>query len=222
MIWNKEIASYIEANLDLKEKLLTQFVFTIDHEGKGLLNKEITKLYRSDGTVLNKSELTVLILTSVVIIENMLRLKKCSWTKHELRQQLENGLVFYTKNIGVVGQKFQYIHPAYVCPDGHIVRSQGELIIDMFLTLHGIAHEYDKKIYHKEGYVILMADFYLKDYHCYLEYWGMMDNENYSQKQRLKLKQYESIGKRVISIFPETLLDLNEILKQIDHNKKWH
>ncbi len=59
---------------------------------------------------------------------------------------------------------------SYKCIDGHVVKSKGELIIDNFLHLNGIEHEYEKKIKVKGNPI--KCDWYLPEHEIYMEYWG--------------------------------------------------
>ena len=80
---------------------------------------------------------------------------------------------------------------SFKCLDGHVVKSKGELIIDNFLHLNGINHEYEKTIM-VHGNPI-KYDWYLPKTKIYIEYWGFF-GKKYLQRKEEKIK------------FPETRL----------------
>lgn len=109
--------------------------------------------------------------------------------------------------------KPQSTHPnKFICIDGHKVRSKGELIIDNFLYLSGLKHEYEKKLTTNFG--IIVPDWYLPSLDIYIEYWGF-SGERYERRKQEKLGFYERAKLTVISIdnsmFDDIYLKLGRI-----------
>ena len=82
--------------IDRRNKSIT---FDQDFEGKGFLNKEISKLYDKK-TILSEQEFADIIINSDVIITKMAKLKKCEWDISELKNQLLSGVANYQKRNG--------------------------------------------------------------------------------------------------------------------------
>lgn len=70
--------------------------FVEDFEGKGLLNKEISKLY-DKSIVLSEQQFADIIINSDVIIDKMAKLKKCGWDISELKANLVTGVSNYQR-----------------------------------------------------------------------------------------------------------------------------
>ena len=98
------------------------------------------------------------------------------------------------------------------CIDGHKVRSKGELIIDNFLYLSGLKHEYEKKL--TTNYGIIVPDWYLPSLDIYIEYWGF-SGEKYERRKKEKLDFYERAKLTVISIDNSMFYDIYLNLKRI-------
>lgn len=99
----------------------------------------------------------------------------------------------------------------YKSEDGHIVKSQGELIIDNWLYRNGINHAYEHRIQRDD--IHLMTDFYLSHINVYVEYWGMISDATYRQRKEEKINFYRKHGLNLIELFPRDLSMLSEILK---------
>ncbi len=88
------IKSILSKNADQIARRNQSITFKEDFEGKGLLNKEVSKLYDKT-TVLSEKELADIVINSNVIIEKMAKLKKCGWDITELKTQLVSGVSNY-------------------------------------------------------------------------------------------------------------------------------
>ncbi len=99
----------------------------------------------------------------------------------------------------------------YKTEDGHIVKSQGELIIDNLLYRNKLSHAYEHRVQRENDY--LMTDFYLLENNIYIEYWGMINNTTYEQRKKEKIKFYRKYNLNLIELFPRDLSMLSEILK---------
>jgi transcription elongation factor Elf1 len=94
--------------------------------------------------------------------------------------------------------------------DRTVVQSKGERQIADWLSTHKIAYRYDDKFQIIQGFAI-RPDFYLPQYDLYIEYWGM-DTTDYKIGMLLKQKLYQQEGKRLLSLYPTDLPNLDEKL----------
>ena len=90
------VETILSKNSDLISKKNQSINFEKDFEGKGLLNKEISKLYDRK-LVLSEQQLEEIVVNSSVIIDKMARMKNCGWDISELRTQLSSGVDNYKK-----------------------------------------------------------------------------------------------------------------------------
>ncbi|MCJ2377672.1 glycerol kinase [Vibrio sp. ZSDZ34] len=70
------------------------------------------------------------------------------------------------KSFSSFKQKFSAKHRTL---DGHYVKSKGELIIDNWLYMAGVAHAYERQLPIEED---MICDFYLPAGNVYLQFWG--------------------------------------------------
>ena len=94
--------------------------------------------------------------------------------------------------------------------DRTVVQSRGERQIADWLTAHGVDYRYDDKFQIIQGFAI-RPDFYLPRYDVYIEYWGM-DTTDYKIGMLLKQKLYQQQGKKLISLYPDDLPELDRKL----------
>jgi len=94
--------------------------------------------------------------------------------------------------------------------DGMIVQSKGERRIAEWLTAHGLAYRYDAKFRIIAEFQI-RPDFYLPELDVYIEYWGL-DTPQYKMSMLKKQVLYQQEGKRLISVYPRDLPQLDELL----------
>ncbi len=95
--------------------------------------------------------------------------------------------------------------------DGTVVQSRGERYIAEWLTFHGLAYRYDCK-YRIIAEFQIRPDFYLSELDVYIEYWGM-DTPQYKMSMYKKQTIYQQEGKRLISVYPKDLSNLDGLLK---------
>ena len=100
---------------------------------------------------------------------------------------------------------------SFKCFDGHIVRSQGELIIDNHLHRLGIKHEYERTIRVRGNPI--KYDWYLPKQDIYIEYWGFFGKE-YEKRKEEKLNLYRKGKLRLISIENEMFSDIYSKLEK--------
>src|SRR2546427_40395 len=99
------------------------------------------------------------------------------------------------------------------------VRSKGERIIADYLTRHNIAYKYEALATTNDWFIfkskISRPDFYLPQYDVYIEYWGLVDAEDwrprdtYIKSMRWKMAQYHENSIKFVSIYPSNLSSLN-------------
>jgi hypothetical protein len=97
---------------------------------------------------------------------------------------------------------------ALVTKDGHKVRSEAERKIDDWLFDHSIAHAYEYAIPETKR-----CDFYLPTPDgagIYVEYWGLKSKE-YEANKELKLEIYKRHNLKLLEIFPDDLIKLDQI-----------
>ena len=95
--------------------------------------------------------------------------------------------------------------------DGTLVQSRGEKSIAEWLTNNGLAYRYDAK-YRIIAEFQIRPDFYLPELDVYIEYWGM-DTPQYKMSMYKKQTLYQQEGKRLISVYPNDLPNLDNLLK---------
>ncbi len=96
--------------------------------------------------------------------------------------------------------------------DGRLVQSGGEKAISNWLAAHGIAFRYDDRLRILEGRQV-RPDFYLPELDVYIEYWGM-DTLDYQIGMLVKKQIYQHAGKRLVSVYPKDLPQLDTLLTQ--------
>lgn len=93
------IKEILAKNSDLIDKRKNMIFFEKDHEGKRLLNNEISKLYEKK-VALSEHELIDIVINSTIIIDKMSMIKNCGWKTSELKAQLESGISSYYEKKG--------------------------------------------------------------------------------------------------------------------------
>jgi len=93
--------------------------------------------------------------------------------------------------------------------DGHKVMSKDEARIDDFYYNNNILHAYNIKVpIHEDMY----CDWYLKKADLYVEYWGY-NSDDYRRRRDQKIELYSKHNKKLLSIYPQDLLNLYDTLK---------
>jgi len=59
--------------------------------------------------------------------------------------------------------------------------------------------------------IILKPDFFLPQYDAFVEYWGMLDKEDYKRKSKLKKEKYAENDIEIISLTPKDLESRNRL-----------
>jgi len=94
--------------------------------------------------------------------------------------------------------------------DGTVVQSAGERRLADWFTVHGLTYRYDAKFRLIAEFQI-RPDFYLPELDVYIEYWGL-DTPQYKMSMYKKQLLYQQEGKRLISVYPQDLPRLDELL----------
>ncbi len=100
----------------------------------------------------------------------------------------------------------------------------GEKLLADYFYQNDIRYQYertawttDNKLKHRR--MISKPDFYLPDYDLYVEYWGMVDTEDesnradYIKSMKWKMARYDENKIKFISIYPKDLDDLDRIVR---------
>ena len=92
------------------------------------------------------------------------------------------------------------------------VRSKAEKYIADYFFANNINYEYEKPF--ATGFWIfkgkvIKPDFYLIDYDVYVEYWGLLNDQNYRHIMGFKMNMYRKHRLKVISLYPNNLKNLN-------------
>jgi hypothetical protein len=69
------------------------------------------------------------------------------------------------------------------------------------------------KIY-KKARIPMWCDWYLPDYDIYVEYWGMMEDASYRRTKERKIREYNRLQLKLLSIGSEDLNNLDEKLRK--------
>ena len=99
---------------------------------------------------------------------------------------------------------------SYLADDGHWVQSKTERSIDNWLFHRGIVHAYDYRVQIGSDY--LRCDFFLPQSKVYIEFWGMVGNQEYNKRRETKLDLYKRTKLKLMEIFPMDDRVLPEIL----------
>ena len=101
----------------------------------------------------------------------------------------------------------------FLAEDGHLVKSQGELIIDNMLFSQRRVHAYEKRV--QMGGQYIRCDFYLplsgQHREVYIEYWGMLQEAEYARRRQRKLQVYAAVKIDPLELFPRDIAALSEV-----------
>lgn len=97
---------------------------------------------------------------------------------------------------------------SYPTERGDYVRSAPERDIANWLYAHGVEYEYEPT----EPETGLWADFLVDG--RYVEYWGMLNREEYCERMHEKLAKYDAAGINPVNLFPYHTDDLGAKLSQ--------
>jgi very-short-patch-repair endonuclease len=90
-----------------------------------------------------------------------------------------------------------------------MVRSNGEVRIDDWLSENKIEHIYEQKLPISH---LLYCDWYLPKYNVYIEFWGSIHSIDEGAKRKYKEKVYKKNGFKLINLENDDLLNLNDRL----------
>jgi hypothetical protein len=93
--------------------------------------------------------------------------------------------------------------PRFKTLKGEMVRSLSEKFIADFLFTHNVIYEYEKHL--KLDQWELKPDFYLPTYNIYVEFWGMLNDQNYFQNFQSKVQTYNKHHIKFIALNQEDL-----------------
>jgi hypothetical protein len=132
----------VENNYKLLNKLRNEIIVDIDHQGKRQVNLATSPFYKN--RKLEQTEIIKLVLTTVVVIDKMLKLPKCGWSESDLHRHLYNSIEYYQHRFEtnlIADFNYPFIEnkeidedlinknqARYKAMDGHLVRSREELL----------------------------------------------------------------------------------------------
>ena len=93
--------------------------------------------------------------------------------------------------------------------DGHFVKSHGQMLIDNWLYMAGIAHACERRIPVDEE---LYSDFYIPSGRVYIEYWDAQKNTKITARRQEKLEVYEKYAFNLIRLSESDIENLDELL----------
>lgn len=139
--------------------------------------------------------------------------EKILQNKHLLREIGEakgDSEILHQEAVELDADDFRKRFPAtHRTPDGHLVRSRAELLIDDFLYKNGIVHAYERKLNIDEP---LYCDFYLPMEKVYIEFWGMDEDTQYAERKKKKQEIYAKYGFKLIELNDSDIRNLDERL----------
>ena len=103
-------------------------------------------------------------------------------------------------------QKFSAKHRTL---DGHYVRSVGELLIDNWLYMNGVAHAYERQLPISDN---VISDFYLPAANAYLQFWGDDEGATDAKKRAEITAIYEKHGLALIHVEHNEVDNLDSVL----------
>ena len=110
--------------------------------------------------------------------------------------------------------------PQYICEDGHRVRSQGEKIIDDWLSRHRVFHAVEPIFPNLHN---LIPDFMVYDgdgNQVFIEDWGLEPDATYNRRTELKYQIYRDQRLKLIGIKPSDLQNVDEALRADFHRNR--
>jgi hypothetical protein len=96
--------------------------------------------------------------------------------------------------------------------DGHMVRSRGEMLIDNYLYVAGLAHAYERRLPIEEE---CYCDFYLPKGNVYIEFWGLEEDKDYVDRKKIKLELYKKYNLNLIELKNEHISNLDDHLPRM-------
>lgn len=93
--------------------------------------------------------------------------------------------------------------------DGHLLRSEAEVMIDNWLYLAGISHACHKHLPVREE---VTADFYLPHISLFIEFWGSENDSGYLKDKMRKKTLYQEHNLNVLELQQDDLKNLDELL----------
>ncbi|MFY0676680.1 MAG: hypothetical protein JXR18_05285 [Neptuniibacter sp.] len=96
-----------------------------------------------------------------------------------------------------------------LCCDGHQVSSVQEQKIDNWLYLSGVLHAYQRRLPFEETF---LSDFYLPQYHLYIEYWGEGNSPTQLPAKMNKKERIIQAGFKLIELDDHDVEALDEVL----------
>ncbi len=110
--------------------------------------------------------------------------------------------------------EFRNKYPANMrATDGHLVRSRGEMLIDNWLYMSGVAHAYERQLPIEED---VFCDFYIPSGDkVYIEYWGLENDAKYLERKKVKQEIYKKYNFNLIELQDKHIENLDDYLPKL-------
>lgn len=123
--------------------------------------------------------------------------------------KIRNALEGVPEVLPEIEEHFRKKYPRdYRTQDGHYVRTKSETILDDWLYHHLIVHAYERKVPIVED---MYSDFYIPQGLCYIEYWGLEDEE-YLERKDKKKALYSKYGLNLVELAGKDIENVDDIL----------
>lgn len=126
-----------------------------------------------------------------------------------LGAQAVNSLQSALEKVSASEEDYRKKYPRkYRTQDGHYVRTKSEVIVDNWLYNHLIVHAYERKLPIEEN---VYCDFFIPQGECYIEYWGMKEEE-YLKRKKKKRDLYQKHKLNLIELTETDIENIDDVL----------
>lgn len=141
--------------------------------------------------------------------KSLLRKLHIKWVNLLLTREELGKLRNALEGVPEIEEDFREKYPRkYRTQDGHYVRTKSETILDDWLYHHFIVHAYERKVPIEED---MYSDFYIPQGPCYIEYWGLEDEE-YSERKNKKRAIYSKHRLNLVELVNKDIENIDDIL----------
>jgi len=131
------------------------------------------------------------------------------WGNLLLTREEVTKLINALEGVPEIEEGFREKYPNdYRTQDGHYVRTKSETILDDWLYNHLIVHAYERKVPIVED---MYSDFYIPQGKCYVEYWGIEDEEYLERKNKKKVL-YSKYRLNLVELARKDIENIDDIL----------
>jgi len=143
------------------------------------------------------------------VAKSLLKKLRIRWGNLLLTREEVGKLRNALEGVPEIEENFREKYPRkYRTQDGHYVRTKSETILDDWLYHHLVVHAYERKVPIVED---MYSDFYIPQGQCYIEYWGIEDEE-YSERKNKKKSLYSKYGLNLVELARKDIENIDDIL----------